>query len=163
MKQPIIIDAPIEFALIGPIREGDGILVRSSKLDYDLIGLSHYIYKLNEEFTREEDIKQILRSENINHIWSNKKIRLGNRRNNLLFCWKSVQYKDTSRQPYSYLLKNKNVLIQENFDDFLVDTFRELIDFMEKPNANVNINEKIKWNIAPFLIQCYYRTPLKKI
>jgi hypothetical protein len=160
MKQPIIVDTSLNFVLIGSILNSDGIIVQSKNTDLELVGFAHHIYRLNEEFTNDDGIISILRDEKINYMWSESFMQMRGRNNRFLFCWKSVQMRGESfgifqmRRSRSYILKS--------FDRFLEDTYSELRSFMLNETNNHNINEKIKWNISPFLLQCYYKENLHK-
>ena len=124
MIKPIIIDSDIEFVIIGPIHEHDGILIRSSNLSVDLLGSASTVYLQGGGEVREE-------ANNTNYGWvfsEKKPIGINNRKVKLLFCFKADNnfYKTTGKENIIFFE------IKEEFDKFLVNA----IDLVKRLTLN---------------------------
>ena len=159
----IIINASIEFVLIGPAKSDDGILMQSTSASTDLIGLANKLYRFgieSELFNHESDYFQFLWTDFISKTGKKQK---------LLLCWIHTKYKvgQTSHESRIEYFFRKNIVtksdkksLQDTFDSFVENAYHNLSKLMEGQVSQEKhfeiINDQLLWHISPLLLECHY-------
>lgn len=150
---PVILDTPdINFVIVGPYGEKDGILVKSNDNDFELLGAAHVIY--NGFSPDESNFVKLTGSQACMFFWSNNlSLSLNN---------KSEKYRyNFENRNFKVLLccRVNNTLIKRNKYQHY-DTLRELFikvsynAIEEVFNDNISSKERkyrVLWNLSPIL------------
>lgn len=151
--KPVTIKSSLEFVVIGPLgRSEDGILVKSSTLDIDLIGTANLIY--HDQFMLYES--KLDKDNKIQYCWS-RSITISKRSTKLLFCYRKPVSKSKAKKEFLRdEMEIRNNKIKHEFDSFLENSIVELQKMSyDELNFKPSINEaKILWNISPLILAC---------
>lgn len=159
----IVINASIEFVLIGPAKSGDGILMQSTHASTDLIGLANRVYRLGQEHKNFSD-----KSNYFQFLWADFISKTG-KKQKLLLCWINNRYISSQTGPENAielyiernpLIKSERMSLQDTFDSFVEDAYHNLSKLMEgQVSAEKHyeiINDQLLWHISPLLLGCHY-------
>lgn len=158
MKKPITIKSNLEFVIVGPILDKDGVLIISNDYNIDLIGFAHRMYRNGKENSSYKLEINAIRSE-IQYVWSNS-ITMGapKRKSPLLLCWRKL---NTASLKYEKRIESN--FVKNKFLDFINDAYSSLktISSSSSPIWNEGYNYEIitstiLWHISPLLLQCEY-------
>lgn len=150
MKKPLLINSHIEFLIAGPIGEKDGLIVQSSNLLIDLVGLAFQIYRKENEIDKSFLYKDS-NKRSVGYVWGELPLQPGYRRSRYLFLWKNDLIADD--------LYRRNIgMIEEEFFKFLENTHLIFNDYYLGKQRSADYYESrsafVTWNISFLLLKC---------
>lgn len=161
MKKTLVINSSVEFVIVGPIMQTDGIIIQSKGVNIDLIGAAYRLY--HSEDTESLHNLLLLDSFALDCVWGKmiapENINNQNRHYRMLFCWRKVPKKNVNSDLkfIPRIAKNKQ-LIKTEFDKFIENSYGVLKNYSLTPIDDDRIHvvghSIIIWNIASLLLEC---------
>lgn len=151
-----MVKSEVDFVIVGPILEYEGVLVQSETATIELLGVANKLYQIGPE--QFYDQYSMLLNAEFSYLWSDRtRVDFLGREASLLLCW-GFKKKAKDRVIKSQL-NNKNE-IKKEFNLFLAQARNILRDFMEIED---NLSEKdyelelidLRWLISPLMLDLF--------
>lgn len=154
MKKPIVVQSDLEFIIVGPIGNKDGILIVSDDRNIELVGFAFQIYRQNYKSMHDpKSFQSALIDNKINFVWGEMPNLRNSRTGKILFVWRS-SVKNNLDFAYQELEK----VVKNELRIFLEDMYPFFRDFMNPGATDEHLfpahTASVTWNIASLILQC---------
>lgn len=145
MEYSVTIKSSLEFVLVGPFYEQEGIYVKSDSVDIDVIGSANKVYQRGYSSKNMGKTKTPVG----HYVWS-RSFTLFDRNLRFLFFWKE-------RNERIFGLNVDYNSVEDELNRFIENSFSQLKGIVtDSLNSEVKITNrsKILWDISPLLLEC---------